>query len=491
MKILSVSSVQRIGLVACLVLGMFVVGHLQGTRSANLSNVSVTLSSSRPSFRGGLASGNTVGSSEVILNTTNGVWPSSSSAQLMVGDSLKIGEAGSLGTYTITEIVDNSTVNVTPVLIAGDTELNDDVVASTSATLTVRLTTANAIANGAFRILVPADTTDAAARDGIPDGTGFDFGTSAPTVTCPSSAPAQYLFATGTATASAVTVNGTKYHSFECRYFGTGAIGTAFDGTTYSAITISSLINPAPNQSGHIIGYADTYNIIVRQVDSTYAVADATTVNVGVVESVRVTATVGPQITFRILGVNSGTSVCGVNTDVSTTASLVPLGSLNISAFTNAAQALSVSTNAPNGYAVTTVENDQLGRNGGVCTGDNTGVNCIPDSVGDGSAMSHTAPAKWSLGTVKGFAYSLHEVNTTGALPDFTYQTNSGNCDGTDYCFKQFADAEDGQSSQRIFSSTTVADNDNVFVCYKAIIAATQAAGEYSNYLTYTATATF
>lgn len=491
MKRISFLNVKNFGVVICLILGMFVIGHLQGTKSANLSNVSVTLSNSRPSFRGGLAAGNVVGTSQVILNTSDGVWPSSSSAQLVIGDSLRIGEAGSLGTYTVTEIVDNSTLNVTPVLLAGDADLNDDVVASTSATLTVRLTTANAIANGAFRILVPADSSDAAAADGIPDATGFDFGTSAPTVTCPTSAPATYLFSTSSATASAVTISGTKYHSYECRYYGTGAIGTAFDGTTYSAFTISNVINPAPTVTGHTRGYADTYNIIVRQVDSTYDVADATTVNVGVVEAVRVTATVGPQITFRILGVDSGTAVCGFSTDVTTTATLVPFGSLNISTFVEAAQGLSVSTNAPNGYAVTTIENDQLGRNGGVCTGDNTGVNCIPDSIGDGGAMSHTAPAKWSLGTVKGFAYSLHEVNATGAVPAFSYNTNSGNCDGTNYCFKQFADAENSQTVQSIFTSSTVADNDNVYVCYKTVISATQAAGDYSNYLTYTATATF
>lgn len=481
---------RSIALLFTLALGFFVLGHLQRTQSANLSNVSVTLSNSRPSFRGALAAGNVAGSSQIIINTTDGAYPSSSSAQVVVGDAMRIGEAGSLGSYTVTDVVDSSTINITPVLASGDSDTGDDVIATASSTLTVRLTTTNAIANGAFRILVPADPTNAAATDGIPDGGGFDFGTSAPTVTCPGDI-ANYDFVAGTATASAVTIGATDYHSYECRYSGSGAIGTVFDGTSNGAFTITSVINPAPKQTGHTVGYADTYNVVVRQLDTAYDVADATTVSIGVVEAVRVTASVAPQITFRILGVDSSTSVCGITTDVTTTASLVPLGSLNISSFTDAAQGLSVSTNAPNGYAVTAIENDQLGRNGGVCTGDNTGANCIPDSVGDSSTMSHTTINEWSSSNVKGFGYSLHEVNTTGAVPAFQYNTNSGACDGTGDCFKQFADAENSQAAQTIFNSSTVADNDNLYVCYRAVISATQSAGDYTNYLTYTATATF
>jgi hypothetical protein len=47
-------------------------------KSASLTSVSVTLSNSRVSFRGALTSGNTAGSSSVIINTTPGAFPSSS-----------------------------------------------------------------------------------------------------------------------------------------------------------------------------------------------------------------------------------------------------------------------------------------------------------------------------------------------------------------------------------------------------------------------------
>ena len=481
-----------VALSSCLVIGVFAVGHLQQTKSLNLSNVSVTLSNSRPSFRGGLVAGNTVGSSQITINTTNGAYPSTSSAQLVIGDLLSIGEAGSLGSYTVTEVVDNANVSVNPVLLAGDTDVGDVVIATSSSSLTIRLTTSNAVANGAFRFLIPAGTTPTGFADGIPDDGAFDFGTSAPTVTCPTNIAGFYDFVSGTASASSVLIGSTYHHSYECAYSGPGAIGTVFDGTTNDAFVISSVINPAPKKTSHSQGYADTYSVVARHLNSAYTTVDATTVSIGVIEAVRVTASVAPQITFRIIGVGSGATVCNQATTVSTTSTLVPLGSLNISTFTRAAQGLAVSTNASNGYVVTTTASDQLGRNGATCTGDNTGADCIPDSVGDSSAMSHTNPAKWSLSSAKGFAFSLDELNVTGAVPAFTHATNAGNCDGTTgTCFRQFADAEDSQLPQTIFSSSTVADNDNVYVCYNAIISASQAAGDYSNYITYTATATF
>lgn len=470
--------------------GVVFFNNLQQVRSANLTSVSITLSNSRPSFRGALAAGNTAGASSIIINTTAGAWPSTSTAQLVQGDVLRIGEAASLGTYTVTDVVSASTANITPVLAAGDVEENDDVIATSSATLTVRFTTANAINDGSFRILLPAVTDDAEAANGIPDGGAFDFGTSAPTVTCPTDLTG-YDFSAGTATASNVTLAGVDYHAYVCAYTGAGAIGTVFDGVTNDAITIDSVINPAPKKATHTAGYADTYRPIVQHLDSYGAVADSTTISIGVVEAVRVTAEVAPQITFRILGLGAGTSACGLSTSVATTSTSVPFGALSIDSFTNAAQGLSVSTNATGGYAVTAVANDQLGRNGGACVGDNTGANCIPDSVGNTSDMSHTNQAEWGQTAVKGFAFSLDDVNTSGTTPAFEYDGSAGSCTGAGTCYKQFADAEDSQAPQTVMSYTSVADNHNLYVCYKAIISATQAAGNYENYITYTATATF
>ncbi len=475
---------------ATLFSGILLAGFYQTSQSASLTNVSVTLSNSRLSFSGALATGNISGASQVVINTTTGAWPSTTSAQVSSGDSFGIGDNGTITTYTVTSVDSASTFNVTPVLEAGDVQAGDIVISTQSATQTVRFTTANAIPNGAIRILVPSEANSLNSSDGLPDAGNFDFrnnGTAA-TVTCPTDLTG-YDFVAGTATASAITIGSQDYHSFECRYSGSGAIGTAFDGTTNDAIVIENLVNPAP-AVGHTTGLADTYRIVVQQLNSGYATADTTTTSVGVIEAVRVTASVAPQITFQISGVASGTSACGITTDVTTTAAAVPLGELSISAFTDAAQAMSVSTNATNGYTVTAVANDQLGRDAGTCLGDNTGNTCIPDSIGDNGSMDHTTIDEWNTTSVKGFGYSMDDINTSGVTPVFEYDTASGTCSGT-YCSRQFPDAEDSQTATQIFSSTSVADEHNLYMCYRAVISSIQAAGEYENNITYTATATF
>jgi hypothetical protein len=458
---------------------------LPPTKSANLTSVSVTLSNPRLSFRGSLASGNTAGSSLVTINTSSN-HPSLSTAQLLEGDSVAIGEGASLGSYTVASTNPASQFSLTAGLSAGDADLNDDVISTQSATHTVRFTTATAIANGRFRILVPALSSDTDAADGIPDQDRFDFGNSAPTVTCPTDISG-YDFVTGTATASAITVNSVDYHSYECAYSGTGGVSTAFDGSTNDAISISSIINPAP-ESGHSTGTANSHSIIIQHLDASFNTTDTTTAAVGVIEAVKVTATVDATISFSISGVASGQTRCGVSTDVTTTAAAVPFGSLSLSAFGDAAQSLNVSTNATNGYSVTALANDQLGLNGAACSGDNTGSSCIRDAAGDNTAMTHSVSDEWNTTTNKGFAYSMQ--NSDAAAISFEYTTATGNCSGT-YCARQFADNEDSQSAVELFSSTTVADNETVEVCYRIIPAVTNAAGDYENNVTYTATATF
>lgn len=505
-------------LVLIIVVSLLAVGQFsKKPYSLSLSTVSVTLSNSRLSFKGALGTGNAAGASYAYINTTQGAYPSTSASQLVEGDVVAIGETTSLGSYTIASTSANNLLYLTAGLAAGDADTGDDVISSISANLTVKLTTVNAIANGRFRILIPAEASDAVSTDGIPDAGKWDGGFNnaspniAATVTCPADVSSTYDFVSGVASRSAITIGTNEYHSFECAYSGPGAVGTVFDGTTNGAFVINNVINPAPNTT-HTIGIADTPRIVMQQHNNLFQAVDQTTVAVGLIEAVKVTASVAPQITFQIIGVPSGTSgLCDQSpgTTVSTTPNLVPLGDLLISTFTFAAHSLSVSTNAVNGYAVTVRENDQLGRNGGACTGD-TGdssavdprtenASCIPDTLGDGAStagvgddMTHTAPAEWSATTYKGFAYTMEDANSVaGMTTAFQYNTNSGNCDGTGNCYKQFADSEDSQTAQTLISSTTPADNHNVYMCYKAVIGNIQAAGDYENYLTYTATATF
>lgn len=464
------------------------------TKSANLTSVSVTLSNARPSFRGALGAGNTVGSSIATIDTDAGDYPSTSSAQLVEGDVLAIGDGATLNSYTVATTSGEANINLTAALVSGDTDAGDDVISTISATHTVRFTTASAVTDGTFQILVPALTDDGASSDGIPDGGFFDYGDTAPTVTCPSNLTG-YTFGASTAAPSSVTLNGIDYHEFTCPYTGAGAVSTAFDGTTNDAITIDSIINPAPD-TGHTTGTADTHQIIIRHLDSGSSVVDETTVAVGVIEAVRVLATIPPQLTFQIIGTSSGSSACGLTTDVATTPTTVDFGDISISSFKTAAQTLTVSTNATNGYAVTALANDQMGRNGGACAGDplsSADTDCIQDSRGDTSTMSHTVEDEFNSTATKGFAYSLHDSNgsiSNGSAEAFSYDDTTGGCTGT-FCARHFADEEGGQSAEEIFGSNQTADNENLQVCYR-IIAPTEAeSGFYENAVKYTATATF
>lgn len=471
-------------LITCIGVALTVVSHLERSRSANLTQVSVTLSNPRPSFWGSLAAGNTSGSSAVIITTTAASYPSVNAGQLVEGDSVGIGDTNSIGVYTVGPTNDNtaSTFGITSALATGDSDTGDLVISSQSATLAVRFITASAENNGKFRVLVPALTNDAQSQDGLPDSGYFDYTPTTPTVTCPNNV-GNYSFGASSKAASSVTINGVDYHSFICPYTGTGTSGQSF---VLNPMTISGLLNPAPVTATHVPGTADTNKIIVQQLRSDNSVADSTTVSIGVVEAVRVTANVSPQISFQIAGLSSGTSACGVSTGVTTTATLVPLGELSVGTFTNAAQNLTVSTNAPGGFSVTAQENDQLGRGGAVCLGDNTGTSCIRDSVGNGGTMTETTSAEWTnASTAPGFGYSLQDVgNNTTEL--FSYNESSRT-----FSAKQFADTENSQSAVEIFKSTAPATNENVYVCYRATIPATQEAGNYENYLTYTATSKF
>lgn len=477
------------------------VHFLYSVRSANLTSVKITLSSPRLSFSGLLDGTNVVGTSQVNILTGQNAAPSTSSANLFEGDSILVGtrlyqvaSPSGGGTFTIKA---HPTTPALSTLQTGDTDSNDLVIATRSASFTVNFTTVTAIPNGAIRVLVPAAASNA--NDSLPDQTGWDYGTtvnSNVTVTCPddlSGGGDDYDFAAGTGAASSIVRDGRTYHVFTCEYTGNGGNGTTFD-TTGNQIVISNLINPSP-AFNHSEGFADTYRVVVEHLDAADEVVDQTEAAVAVIEAVRVTATVSPQITFRILGVPSGTSVCGHTQSVTTTSTLVPFGELLIDTFKFAAQQLVVSTNADNGYTVTAIEADQLRRLGASCPDDASSGSCIPDSAGDTTSMSHTTFDKWSNPAVKGFGYTLQ--NNGAATIPFQYSTTSGACSGAGgECYKHFPDEEDDnpgiESPEEIFSSTTVADNENAYVCYKAIISSTQEAGaDYATAVTYRATATF
>lgn len=466
-----------------LVLGLF--GFLLSpTRleSANLTSVKDTLQSSRLSVNARVDStGTTVGTSRVKLKTSASAPANTiSTAPLRSQDSLIIGT----GTYTVVDVYDTDEFDVTPVLLSGDADDNDPIYLKAKPRHAVQFTTASAVANGFFQVLIPADATTP--NDGNPDDQGYDFNTTVD-VTAPSDVGSTFDFVAGVATASGATgcTAPANYHCFEFHYSGVGAIGQAF--TLYIGNTngTNTPIAPATGTS-HTEGTADTYTFIVKNFGAganpnTATPYDATTGKIAHIEAVRVTATVDPTISLSVAGVASGATRCGVSTDVTTTALSVPFGTMALNTFKTLAQDVTVSTNATGGYVVTASENDQLGKDGATTPN-------IADSLGNGGAMSESASAEWTTATINGFGFSLQNVDA--ASVPFQYTTATGNCTGT-FCSRQFADIAGSETAQTIFSSTTVANAENVYVCYRLSVGATQAAGDYENQIIYTATGTF
>lgn len=470
-----------------LLLLVFLVAKKYVVFSGEFNDTSATLNNARLSFLSALEGAQTTGSSLITIDTSN--YPSESVLQLQNRDDVLINDTVYTVATTIDDASDN-TLNLTSGLDVSDITDDATVYASQSASLTVRLTTISALNAGSFRILVPAVADNGTDHDNIPDAGGFDFGVyPTASITCPITA--SYGTFTGTSTAadtSTIVIDTVPYHSFVCSYDGLGAVGTAFDGTTEEAFVISNLINPAPKTgiSNHTLGQADTYSVIIQHLDNSGTVIDQTVTKIGVVDAVKVSAYIAPQITFTIAGLPTATSVCGITTDVTTTSITVPFSDLTIGSFVDAAQRLTVVTNAIGGYAVTVAENDQMGREANACDTDgSSSITCIVDASVTGA--SHTTAADWTNATTyPGFGYTL-DPDATGATftPAFYY-----NQSGTFYA-KQFADLAAGEAVQTIFERSTVTASDIVDVCYRVAPAATNAAGNYENYLVYTASATF
>lgn len=446
--------------------------------SANLTSVKDTLQSSRLSVNARVeSSGTAVGSSNVMIKTSASAPANTiTTNNLRAQDSVVIGT----GTYTIVDIVDSDEFTVTPVLASGDADDGDPIYLKMKPRHAIQFTTASAVANGYFQILLPADTTTP--NDGNPDDQGYDFNTTVD-VTAPSDVGSTFDFVSGVATAAGATgcTSPANYHCFEFHYSGAGAVGQAF--TLYIGNTDGSNTPIAPaTGTAHTEGTADTYPVLVRQfaadTDPNSATPiDTTSTRVAHIESVRVTATVDPTISFSIAGIASGATRCGVSTDVTTTATSVPFGGMSLNSFKTLAQDLTVSTNASGGYVVTSSENDQLGLGGATTPS-------IPDTLCDGGSCSESTAGEWNTATNNGFGYSLENVDA--ASISFEYDTS-----GDTFRSKQFADITGAETPQTIFSSTTVANAENAYVCYRLSVGATQAAGDYENQITYTATGTF
>lgn len=457
---------------------------------ASLTNASVTLSNSRLSYRAGVASG-TSGSSIVTIdssgnadNDTNHLFPKDT---LCFTDSSLNGCIGST-TYQVANIINSTTFNLnTP--LTNNLDASGYAIASQSAVHTITFTLANAVpADGDILITIPAVDITGKTNDGFPDTNssvatnGFDLnGLTASDVSVTSSGCNNNWNPTETITAGTATTDHTIRIDRQTDSCAAGSTITVTIGGT------NKLINPAPITSGHTQGTADIYTINVKTRDGSDNTLDQSNIKVAVNEGVLVSATVQETLTVSIAGVSSSTSACGQTTDVTTTATSVPWGTItNFGSFQEAAQTITVSTNADSGYNVKVEENDQMGKDGITCPGASAGEanNCIQDTTCGASACNESTSADWINTSYYGLGYSLQNVSGTDAA--FTYNESSRT-----FSAKQFPDQEASETKQIIMSNANPVASSQTYLCYRLNVSATQPAGYYYNKVKLTATASF
>ena len=180
---------------------------------------------------------------------------------------------------------------------------------------------------------------------------------------------------------------------------GSGAVGAGslmvLDiglNATHSGTGDTQIINPNAAASVNITiagGFGDTGTAVVA-----------------IIDDVTVSASVGTSLTFTVAGIASGTGSVvngeadsGGTTDIATTATAIPWGTLTAGTTKLAAQTLSVATNASNGYAVTMVMDQRLTSSAGDT------INFFDDGT------PATDPADWSAP-----ATTLGSVDTYGHM---------------------------------------------------------------------------
>lgn len=174
-------------------------------------------------------------------------------------------------------------------------------------------------------------------------------------------------------------------------------------------------------------------------------------------------STVNQTLSLVISGINSGSTVAGNTTNLTTTATGVPFSTLASGGGAKiAAQNLLVTTNALSGYTVYILQDGDLRKTNG------TTISPVP--------YDNSTPGSWPTNISRGY---------------FGYHTGDSTlCTGTSGRFSSsdtFAAAS--TSPYEVSCNTGPASSDSTDIVYKAEIGASQPAGSYQNKITYIITA--
>jgi len=467
---------------------LFLFPLLFTVKASGLSSASAVLSNPRLSFHALVNTTIPIGGSVAIVKAS-GSGGDYDTRNLFPGDSVVISANSAVSVASVSSDLVTFTLK-TSLLSAGNADTNMTV--AQAGTLTVTFYTASPIpAGGSIKISIPAPVSGGS--DGLPisatnvDVSGFDTNSMTGShVTCPG----------GFNTAAVTSGTGGATHTVTCNNTG-GAVPAGADITFVVGNGAVGLVNPPPTQgrAAGQRGIADIYNIIASTHSGTAgggSLIEDVQMKVAPDEGVLVSATIGETLSFSVAAVVSANinSTCGftpVGNLVNSTATSIPFGSSILSnTFYNAAQQLTVFTNAPGGYSVKVEENDQMGKDGKVCTTALAGEanDCIKDTTCDAGSCTQATKGEWSTSTNNGLGYSLSNISpSTDAA--FEYD------DAGLFSAKQFPDQEVPETKEVVMNNTGIVNGNSACIIYRLTVPGTQPAGYYFNKIKYTASATF
>ena len=176
-------------------------------------------------------------------------------------------------------------------------------------------------------------------------------------------------------------------------------------------------------------------------------------------------ATGGTSLSFTVAGLGSGVSTEGITTDVTTTSTSIPLGTLTAGTSVEAAQRLTVTTNAPQGYQVYAYTNHGL-----------TGKSSTEIPVVSGT---NAVPVAWAVtsGATGAFGYHAGQDVLAGSSTRFTANDT----------YAQF----DTTAREIDYSSVPVTSGSSSDLVVRVQITSLQQASIYSATLSYIVVPTF
>jgi hypothetical protein len=254
--------------------------------------------------------------------------------------------------------------------------------------------------------------------------------------------------------------------------------GTGVYVPTSTQITINIGSNATVGQQGaHWLTNPSTAGIYTISVGGTFGGSGNMLVSIN--SGVTVQATVAESLALTVSSVaavnctaDDGASV----TAIGTTSTTIPFGNVSLNTFYIGCQDLVVSTNAGNGYSITTQESSVMKTADGRFT--------IPDTTCDAGGCTESAAAAWTTVTKNGLGHTcFNQDGNHDCDSSYTNGTSGKN-------FRQFANIALGETPQAIMSSTTPASVTGR-IKIRLSAGAAQAAGTYTTLITYTILGTF